>query len=538
MSSDWKTFFARQMSNAQGSEEERSCANLLFNENDILMGDQRLNNLAAMTYNARSCQAIFNLVEKAISPEENHWKTIYKALLLLHTLLLYGSELAVDKAINLCKFVYPLRSYNSALVVKKRLLFSGGGTDYGAPVRATATLLTDILMQDNNIRQARLEARGGTHELLIPVGNKPLVVDENNPAGGQTISFGQGLTTSVGAGYSLQAVPGMYEGRPDRYFDNPNDQRGRVTQGNSQRTRDALAPSLLDLAFDTPSPSSSTTSTTLPPADYLPALQRQAELEKQLAEQQEILKKLQQQVLGGGGGGGGGGGPAVAMGGNNNSAMGGVGNNTPPPGAYPPAMDLLGLQGPTHHVPSSSSGTSSSVSLLMDPTALYPPGPSFPASATAGPTFAPAPASMPPMTAGYHPSQQQQQQQFYGGQAQSYPLQGGYPGQTAYPAGPLGMGGYHVPGAMAGNSMYPPSSAPAQYMSTMGGGPSMMMGMPPAAPVPMMAYGSMGMPQVNGMNANHSLSVTPGLPPPPPPMAPVEMPSLPPPPPPAPPSFF
>jgi hypothetical protein len=43
----------------------------------------------------------------------------------------------------------------------------------------------------------------------------------------------------------------------------------------------ALAPSLLDLVFDEVAPT-----TSLPPVDYLPALARQQELEKQLAEQQ------------------------------------------------------------------------------------------------------------------------------------------------------------------------------------------------------------------------------------------------------------
>lgn len=52
-----------------------------------------------------------------------------------------------------------------------------------------------------------------------------------------------------------------------------------------------MAPDLLDLAFD----SVESTSTTLPSADYLPALQKQQELEQKLKEQQELLRKLQEQ---------------------------------------------------------------------------------------------------------------------------------------------------------------------------------------------------------------------------------------------------
>lgn len=54
------------------------------------------------------------------------------------------------------------------------------------------------------------------------------------------VTFGQGLETSVGAGFGLQAVPGMYEGRPERYFDNSNDPRKRASEHttDSQYTRD------------------------------------------------------------------------------------------------------------------------------------------------------------------------------------------------------------------------------------------------------------------------------------------------------------
>lgn len=288
--SDLKSYFARKTSGAQGSDAEKQCAAILFNDSDVHMGDSRLNSIAALTYNSVSCEAIFTLLEKAISPQDNHWKTIYKALLLLHTIILYGSELAVDKSVDLCKFVHPLRTYNSALVKKGYFFSGGGGTDYGAPVRATSTIVTDILMKDDNIRKARMDARAGANT-LVPMGQQ---FENTNPSRGIEMSFGQGLNTSVGAGFGLQNVPGMYDGRPDRYFDNANDPRGQVVTGNSQITRDALAPSLLDLVFDVPA---SSQAANLPPADYLPALHRQQELERQLREQQELLRKLQEQQM-------------------------------------------------------------------------------------------------------------------------------------------------------------------------------------------------------------------------------------------------
>jgi hypothetical protein len=74
----------------------------------------------------------------------------------------------------------------------------------------------------------------------------------------------------------------------------------RPSSKPKSRTHSSAAPSapakpttadLLDLVFngDTSVPS------TLPEAQYLPALQRQAELERQLAEQQEQLRRLQAQ---------------------------------------------------------------------------------------------------------------------------------------------------------------------------------------------------------------------------------------------------
>lgn len=214
----------------QGTEEERECANILFTEIDVQMNDQRLNHLAALTYNMLPCQRIFAMIEKGIE-KENPWKTIYKSLLLLHTIILYGAESAIDKCVDTCKYIHPLQQYNSALV--KKGFFSSGGTDYGAPVRAEATIITNILMKDDNIRRARMDARQG-QDSLVPMG----YTEKINPQQGQQFNYGQAVSTSVGAGFALENVPGMYEGRPERYFDNANDPRARTTQGNSQITRD------------------------------------------------------------------------------------------------------------------------------------------------------------------------------------------------------------------------------------------------------------------------------------------------------------
>ena len=231
----------------QGSEEEKLCGDLLFSDMDISLGDKRLNNIAAYTYNSNSCVKIFNMIEKGLTPTENPWKTIYKTLLLLHTIVLFGSELAIDKAILLCRFVAPLGTYNSALV--KKGFFGSGGTDYGAPVRAEAKVVDAILLTDDSIRKARAAAREG-QDSLVPMGDLLGGGDDTtaghnaefNPSQGVSMNYGQGINTSVGAGFGLHAVPGIYEGRPDRYFDADSHRRNLLVPSggvlDSQITRD------------------------------------------------------------------------------------------------------------------------------------------------------------------------------------------------------------------------------------------------------------------------------------------------------------
>jgi hypothetical protein len=242
---DFKTYLVKTTLSFQGSEEEKLCGEILFSDNDIHMGDKRLNNVAAYTYNATTCTKLFVMIEKALSPTDNPWKTIYKSILLLHTIVLFGSELAIDKAIQLCRFVHPLGTYNSALA--KKGFFSSGGTDYGAPVRAAAKTLDEILINDENIRKARSDARAG-QDSLVPMGEllggDDVTASHNrdfNPAHGSAMNYGQGITTSVGAGFGLHAVPGIYEGRPERYFDADSDRKHLLVPTgtkDSQLTRD------------------------------------------------------------------------------------------------------------------------------------------------------------------------------------------------------------------------------------------------------------------------------------------------------------
>lgn len=58
--SDLKKYLAKAVTKYQGSHEEKTLADLLFDDNiSITMGDQRLNSLAALTYNTVQCNNIF-----------------------------------------------------------------------------------------------------------------------------------------------------------------------------------------------------------------------------------------------------------------------------------------------------------------------------------------------------------------------------------------------------------------------------------------------------------------------------------------------
>ena len=178
---------------------------------------------------------MFSLLEKALIPENNPWQTLYKSILVLHTILLYGSEQSVDKSINLCDIVYKLQSYNSALVKKSLFSFTGsGGIDYGAPVRQAAKEIYKILLSDDEIRKARSQAHQDS-DSLVPLGDLPI---ENHAPPPLQLNFGQKVETSIGAGFDLSSVPGMYEGRPDRYFDDSNDFRKPHSTNDHQFTRE------------------------------------------------------------------------------------------------------------------------------------------------------------------------------------------------------------------------------------------------------------------------------------------------------------
>jgi len=222
------------------TQEEKMMVDILYNNNvSLQMGDKRLNNITALTWNSGQCDNIFKLLEKSLNPEKYPWQTLHKAVLLLHTITIYGSEIAIDACIQLFRAIDKLQDYNSALA-KQGGFFVAGGTDYGAPVRDAAKTLCAILVNDENIRRARQEARQDT-DSLVPMGQDFVAAAAANEgkSNAASMGFGQGMDTSyLGAGFDLSQVPGMYENRPDRYFDDKNDVRAQTTTEDHQFTRE------------------------------------------------------------------------------------------------------------------------------------------------------------------------------------------------------------------------------------------------------------------------------------------------------------
>jgi hypothetical protein len=186
-----------------------------------------------------------SLLEQSLNPEKYPWQTLHKAVLLLHTITLFGSEIAIDACIQLFRAIDKLQGYNSALV-KQGGFFVAGGTDFGAPVRDAAKALVAILASDDNIRQARQTATAAA-DSLVPLGQdfQAIASAAAGRSNAAAHEFGQGMghgqtegARSLGAGFDLSQVPGMYENRPERYFDDQQDRRQNQTVGNHQFTRE------------------------------------------------------------------------------------------------------------------------------------------------------------------------------------------------------------------------------------------------------------------------------------------------------------
>ncbi|CAM9290025.1 unnamed protein product, partial [Ectocarpus sp. 6 AP-2014] len=301
--------------NIFGSESERKVGSFLFNEKAEWATSRELHGLAALTFNEKECAGVMAVLGKALNPKDSTWRTLNKAVRLLRHFVLYGAERCVDHAWDHQRRIEELRRYNSAMHGRTSTL-NGGGTDFGGPVREAAAevrresaLLDDLLKDSDAIREAREEGR--TPDALLPMGapdDYKAPVEAKGIDLGIDDAFGIVPQGSMGAKFDLKQVPGLYEGRPDRYFDDKADPRKR-SQGveDSDHTRQAQAVDLLDLDIG----GETTPTASVPEAHDLVRAGKEAALAEQLKAQQQQLEQLRILMLskghqGGGGGGGGG----------------------------------------------------------------------------------------------------------------------------------------------------------------------------------------------------------------------------------------
>ena len=277
---------------ANGSETQKRVSAFLFDDKTDGASSRELNGIAALTFNLGQLDEIMDLLKAALDPEQSSWRTILKGLMLCETMVQHGSEPAVNACMDLDRLVQALLNYNSALASKLHSV-RGGGRDEGAPVRSKAAELLPVLGDMDRIRSIRSAARDPG--MLVPIGADDYVPSKDGgdaPASsGRQDVFGMGTEDALGANFTLQQVPGVYEGRPDRYFENPDDPRQRISVEDSSHTRNQLAGDLLDLDFS----AQTADAAALPEAAYLPAQRENEELQKKLAEMQGMLSAMQQQ---------------------------------------------------------------------------------------------------------------------------------------------------------------------------------------------------------------------------------------------------
>ena len=168
-------------------------------------------------------------------------------------------------------------------------------------MRLKAGPLSKFLADAEAIRGARNAIQDEHNSIAPPVGEEDYKIPVKEAAPGENSkdsrAYGSAAGTALGAGFSMEQVPGMYQGRPDRFFDDPNDPRNANKVEDSHITRNRLAPDLLDMDFVGGAASEGGTGAaeTMPVDNLQQSLQEQ-QMAQQLKEQQAQLEMLRAQV--------------------------------------------------------------------------------------------------------------------------------------------------------------------------------------------------------------------------------------------------
>jgi len=372
------TYLKRQsiMMNPKAGDVDKKIASVLFNDQADGVSSRDLNAIAALTFNPKPAEDIYRILTGSLMMQQNTWQTLLKGLIIVNHLVRFGAERCVDHSWDIIRLIESLENYNSALI---KTAFGSGGRDNGLPVRQRAGPLIKLLNSPDDIRKARLEnqdnqgaicpglgtddytAKGGG---IIAFGADTMAVNEQRISVEKDNSaFGSEAGKTLAAKFDLSHVPGMYEGRPDRFFDDVSDVRNHRAAEDSHITRNALAPDLLDLDFG-----GQVVSTEFP-SDGVPNLAQslnEQKLQAQLKAQQEQLEMLQAAMQGGAQGQGNmqGQGGMQGMGAHQGQSMGGnqgMGGMQTQGGTQSAQLDLLSLGTPVPPQPPSNPQSTNSM---------------------------------------------------------------------------------------------------------------------------------------------------------------------------------
>ena len=167
-------------------------------------------------------------------------------------------------------------------------------------MRLKAGPLSKFLADADAIRTARNATQDQNNSIAPPVGQDDYAVPVKEAAPGENSkdsrAYGSAAGTALGAGFSMEQVPGMYEGRPDRFFDDPNDPRNSKKVEDSHITRNRLAPDLLDMDFVSGAAAEDGGAAASVPVVNLQQSLQEQQMAQQLKEQQAQLEILRAQV--------------------------------------------------------------------------------------------------------------------------------------------------------------------------------------------------------------------------------------------------
>ena len=148
-----------------GSEVVAAATDLIVNKTDLekkldeALSRQKwgathtlLREIAAATRDRQSFQVIMRTVWQSLDPHACHWRIVYKALVLLDTLLKHGEVRVVDDA----------REHGFRLRSLRDFQHMEDGHDQAVGIRELATKLGELLESTEGLREARRVAKATT----------------------------------------------------------------------------------------------------------------------------------------------------------------------------------------------------------------------------------------------------------------------------------------------------------------------------------------------------------------------------------------